>query len=379
MAKWRLEDTIEETRQVRENIRSKGQDDQNFCLVPFTTIILEPDGQVGMCRHKGSDFPIGHITKNTISEIWNGETARKWRREFLEGKPQMCSVEVRHRHCQHCPENNKLLDFVEFSEIQTRPILKLTANFNGKCNLQCQMCDIWQKPNGLYDQINFWEPAKKDIFPYLKEVDMLSGEPFIQTDTFRLINEISSVNPDCQWIFTTNAHWKLSQKIKDDLNKIIIKNIIISVDSFRNEVYHKIRYPGKLPFVLENIDAFLAYNEERNVNGKNDIRFILNFLVQKDNWSELPAAIEFCESKGIVPLMTFLYVPSEFSLLTLDENERMSVFEKLMASLSQKQALRSMRVIMPLYDSLQKLNKAGALLILKEKLGSWIETQNHSA
>jgi radical SAM protein with 4Fe4S-binding SPASM domain len=370
MAQWRLEDTAKETLVVREKIKAHGQDDKSFCLVPFTTIILEPDGQVGMCRHKGSDFPIGHIQKNTISEIWNGEKARAWRREFLEGKPVNCATEVRHRHCQHCPENNKLLDYVEFSEVQTGPILKLTANFNGKCNLQCQMCDIWQKPNGLYNQINFWEPAKTDIFPYLKEVDLLSGEPFIQPDTYRLINEIYAVNPNCQWMFTTNAHWKMTEIIKKDLNKIFIKNIIFSVDSLNEAIYHKIRYPGKLSFVLKNIDAFLEYNEKRKSNGQNDIRFILNFLVQRDNWQEIGEAIAYCESKGIVPLMSFLYEPSEFSLLSLSEEERFEILKRVLNSLTSQQMYRSMRVVMPLMDSMTKLNKVEALYLFDERIKS---------
>jgi len=368
MTKWRLEDTAKETLAVREKIKSMGLDDTNFCLVPFTTIILEPDGQVGMCRNKGNNFPIGNIKENTISEIWNGEKARQWRRQFLEGNPRNCAIETMHRRCQHCPENNKLLDYIELSEVQTRPILKLTANFNGKCNLQCQMCDIWKLPNGLYNKLNFWEPAKTDIFPYLKEVDMLSGEPFIQADTYRLIDEISSINPDCQWIFTTNAHWKLSDKIKNDLNKIKIKNIIISVDSFNEETYYKIRYPGKLNFVLDNIENLLTYNNERKEKKLNSIRFILNFLVQKDNWREVPQAIRYCEERGIVPLITFLYVPSEFSLLNLDEEERVHIFEEWMSTLNESQVIRSMRVLTPLIQSLTHLNKVSALLTFKEKM-----------
>lgn len=370
MAEWRLKETIKETLKVKERIKSYGLDEKNFCLVPFTTIILEPDGKVGICRHKGSNYPIGNIKDNTILEIWNGEKARQWRREFLEGKPLNCSTEVRHRHCQHCPENNKLLDFVEFSEIQTTPILKLTANFNGKCNLKCQMCDIWKKPNGLYDQINFWGPAKNEIFPFLKEVDLLSGEPFIQADTFRLIDEISAVNPSCEWIFTTNAHWKLTEEIKTSLDKIKIKNLILSVDSFDHKTYHKIRYPGNLDFVLKNIEELLIYNESRKLKGLNDIRFILNFLVQKDNWPEVPEAIRYCESKGIVPLITCLYIPSQFSILDFEEDERFQAFLELLNRLTAPEVIRSMRILTPLIESFTNINKVDALFRFRDKVKS---------
>lgn len=368
MAEWRLEDKSKETQRTVERIKAKDLDAKNFCLVPFTTIILEPDGQVGICRQKGSNFPIGFIQKNSISEIWNGDKAREWRREFLEGNAKVCAKEIRQRHCNLCHENNKLLDDIELSEIQTRPILKLTANFNGKCNLQCQMCDVWQKPNGLYDQINFWEPAKKDIFPFVKEIDMLSGEPFIQSDTYRLINEISSVNPSCQWTITTNAHWKLTEKIKDDLNKIYIKNIILSVDSLNAETYYKIRYPGKLDFVLKNIDALLEYNQERKLRGLNEISFVWNFLTQKDNWTEIASLIRYCQQKGISPFVTYLYVPSQFSLNTLPHEERLGIFSQLVESLTTDQIILSMRVLMPLLDSLEKIDRITALYQLDSKL-----------
>src|SRR5690606_32238580 len=221
--------------------------------------------------------------------------------------------------------NNKLLSDIELNEIQTTPIRKLTANFNGKCNLQCQMCDIWQKPNGLYDEINFWEPAKKNIFPFLKEIDMLSGEPFIQPDTYRLIDEVTKVNTSCQWTITTNAHWKLSDKIKADLDKIYIKNIIFSVDSLDKDTYYKIRYPGKLDFVLENIDKFIEYNNSRPIRGQNTISLVLNFLVQKDNWKEVSNVIDYCEKKGIIPFITFLYVPNEFSVLDFATEKRLEI------------------------------------------------------
>ena len=371
MAVWKLEDRAKEVLEVRKKIKEHGQHETNFCLVPFTTIILEPDGQVGMCRHKGHNFPIGNIKNNTIAEIWNGPVAREWRREFLEGKPLKCSKETSHRHCQHCPENNKLLEYVEFAEVQTTPILKFTANFNGKCNLQCQFCDVWQLPNGLYNELNFWEPAKREIFPHLKEMDMLSGEPFIQKDTYRLIDEVSEVNKACQWIFTTNMHWKLTDTIQSSLDKIFIKNIIFSVDSFIPETYAQIRHPGKLDFVLANIATMQEYNSRRIGKGLNEVRFILNFLTQKANWKEIGHAIDYCESRGIIPLISFLYIPSKYSLLDCSDEEKMEMLDFYMNELSPKKTIQAMKVITPLLDSLSPLNKASALFALRDKLAGY--------
>src|SRR5271163_937991 len=77
---------------------------KDFCIVPFTTLQLEPDGLVGVCRQKGSEYPVGSLLENSFDEIWNGPLIREWRRQFLEGDVRNCSAEVKHRACHLCPD-----------------------------------------------------------------------------------------------------------------------------------------------------------------------------------------------------------------------------------------------------------------------------------
>ncbi|MCO4794693.1 MAG: SPASM domain-containing protein, partial [Bacteriovoracaceae bacterium] len=182
---------------------------EHFCIVPFTTLIFNPDGKVGVCRQKGTQHFIGDITKESVEDIWNNDYITKWRDEFLSGDIQICKEEISRTSCHLSMDNYTLFNEVELSSKQSGPMLKLTANFNGQCNLRCKMCDIWTMQNGLYDTIGFWDNAKENFFPFIKEVEMLSGEPFIQEDTYKLIDIVSEVNPDCLWSFTTNGHWKL--------------------------------------------------------------------------------------------------------------------------------------------------------------------------
>lgn len=348
------------TEEVKASFTKNGKNPENFCVIPFSNIILEPDGKVGICRQKGSEFPIGNIKKNTIQEIWNGQKARSWRREFIEGKPKRCSENISHTHCNMCHSNNDFWKFVEIKEVQTSPILKLTANLNGKCNLKCNMCHIWRKPNDVYNEENFWTPAKKDIFPYIKELEMLSGEPFIQQDTFRLINEVSSVNPDCHWSITTNAHYKLNDYHYKMLDKIKLKNLLISIDSLDPATYAIIRQPGDLKIVLKAVDEFIKYNETRNNQiGKINIRF--NFLIVKENWTELRNMLDFCKTKKVHPFIAFCYRPSENSLLTLSEKERIHILNYYLNQLSFSELIFSMRIIKPLLDSLSKIEKIDIL------------------
>ena len=87
----------------------------------------------------------------------------------------------------------------ELTAVQKKHPRRLDLRLNGKCNLECIMCDVWSQPNGLYENSDLWTEGPEKIFPYLVEVDMLGGEPFIQKDTFKFIDAVSEVNKTCRW------------------------------------------------------------------------------------------------------------------------------------------------------------------------------------
>jgi len=359
-----LMSTFIETQNVIQEFEDKNLNVEGFCLVPFSNIILEPNGDVGICRQKGTEFTVGNLRGSSLEEVWNGDAVKKWRREFLDGKAETCSSEIKYKKCNLCPQNNKLLEYVEFSEHQSALPIKLTANFNGFCNLRCQMCDVWEMPNGFYTEENFWGYARKKLFPGLKEIDMLSGEPFLQADTWKLIDEVSAVNSECLWTITTNAHYKLSDKMKASLDKIQFKNLIISMDSVVNETYAKIRKQGDLKTVLNTMNSFLDYQKDREDRGLSSLSVKVNFLIQKDNWREIKSMLEFCEKKEISPFLTFCYVPNEFSLLSLPVEERMRILRFWLSELNYEETALAGRIVRPMVDSLDGIDKAEILSLL---------------
>ena len=129
-----------------------------------------------------------------MDEIWNNEFIQSWRQEFLSGNVQICKNEQSRDACHLWSSNYHFFDDAKISVTQEKKILKVTANFNGQCNLECKMCHIWKMENGYYDKNEFWKNAEIDFFPYIKEIELLSGEPFIQKDTYKLIDVISSLN-----------------------------------------------------------------------------------------------------------------------------------------------------------------------------------------
>ncbi|MEC7275194.1 MAG: radical SAM protein [Bdellovibrionota bacterium] len=361
-----IQNRLEEVQVNINQIIAGGFSPQQFCLMPFVNIILEPNGSVGLCRHKGTEHSLGNLKEQTWQEIWNGTKAQQWRQEFLEGRARTCRTEIDDQGCNLCPQLGKMFpDDPKTLKAKTSNPLRLTANFNGFCNLQCQMCDVWELPNGFYTDENFWNPARKELFPHLREIDMLSGEPFLQQDTYRLIDEVSLVNPNCLWSITTNAHWNWNTRVESALEKIKIKNIILSVDSFDPETYHKIRKPGILSKVLKTIDHFREYEEKRIKNQLTPLHMNLNFLVQKDNWREIPNALHYCLSRNIHPFITFCYRPSEHSLLTLSQEKRSEIIGHMLSTYTWDELCLSHRVLSPLIHSLPAIDKVYALDTMK--------------
>lgn len=331
---------------------------ENFCPVPFSTVIAEPDGRIGSCRLKGAEFEIGWITEKSLDEIWNDDFIRQWRREFLTGDVKICEREVKHRGCNLCSENNKLLDLIQVEEVQTEPIVKFTANFNGYCNLECKMCHIWQKPNGLYDEIGFWEKGEKEIFPFIKEIDFLSGEPFLQKDTWRLIDMISEINPECQWLFTTNAAYTFSKYMQSELDKIHIKHMMISIDSLRKDVFEEIRIKGDLSQVLNTSDEINKYRNERPSRGLNTFPILLGYLVQKDNWKEVGDILDYCQKMNFRPHIQFCYEPVEHSVLDFPKEKIKEMLDWYLENMTWQQMEMGIRSITPLLDKVDPIDKA---------------------
>ena len=68
-----IDKELEKTKLVLDAFEEQDLPKNGFCVVPFTTIILEPNGNVGVCRLHGTDEALGNLSENTIEEIWNGE------------------------------------------------------------------------------------------------------------------------------------------------------------------------------------------------------------------------------------------------------------------------------------------------------------------
>jgi radical SAM protein with 4Fe4S-binding SPASM domain len=65
-----------------------------WCFSPWQTIPVDVDGNITLCDCQ-PDFVVGNLLRDSFSDIWNGETLKKYRTEMLSKTPPEA--------CQICP------------------------------------------------------------------------------------------------------------------------------------------------------------------------------------------------------------------------------------------------------------------------------------
>jgi len=310
---------------------------ENFCCAPFTQLLAQPTGLITPCCWN-QDIILGNINKNSIEEIWNGEKIQKFRQEFLDNNIVSCKKHIAEIGCHK--NFKKFESKIEYAKIVKSGPQRLDLRLNGKCNLRCIMCDVWQQPNDLFTEEKFWKYAREHIFPSIKEIDVLGGEPFIQKDTYKLIDEVSKVNPNCTWAFVTNGNYKMNKKILSTLDKIKIRWIQVSLDSLDDKKFSEIRLDGNLQTVLNTIETLQKYRVKRILKSyfrlNSYFRLTSSFCVLESNWKEVPQFLKFCKRKRIVPILQFAYIPLEHSLLKLNREQKIEISNYLIQNVKGK-------------------------------------------
>lgn len=310
------------------------------CSAPFSQLTLDSQGNVyPCCYHFG--YRLGNINRDSITSIWHGPKLKKLRQEFLTNQIKTCRGRMKNLSCHQ--------SFQHLPSVQANSPVRIDIRLNGTCNLKCIMCDVWKNPEGVFDQGNFWEDSQENLFPYLAEIEVIGGEPFIQEDTFRLIREVSKVNSNCLWSFVTNASYKFSKRIKSTLEGINLGKIHISLDSLDPSTYAKIRRGGNLKTTLHCLDQWLKFRDERRKMGF-EFPMVLSSCILQHNWQEIPTFIQFCQTKGCIPQLQYAYKdPSGSSLEFLGHHEREIVSQSIRKSIKQD----DIRFVRPILAALE--------------------------
>ena len=249
------------------------RDGRPACHAPFTSMYLDPTGRVTACC-ANSWHPLGHVSRQSLPEIWRGPAARRLRSRLAGGDLglgcELCAAEV----AIGSPATAQLHEFDALGPSSRHPDwpAQLELALSNACNLQCLMCNgelsssirIHREGRAplptVYDD-RFFDDL--DAFlPHLRRVKFLGGEPFLGAEPLRVMGRLVDLGlaPDV-YVTTNGTQW--NDRVRRVLSALPV-DVSVSVDGFRRETVEAIRVGVDHAALLANIER---YREATSGNG----------------------------------------------------------------------------------------------------------------
>jgi molybdenum cofactor biosynthesis enzyme MoaA len=258
------------------------------CPRPYDTLLIDKNGSCYACECT-SWLPqsVGNLQLRSLDEIINSEMRQHLQGSIADGTYRFCNE----HQCSYLKSGVILHG-------QPERIQHLRLAIDDSCNLRCPSCRksmIFHKEGSAYnlgirlaDKINDW------LYNYNHPIQVhigSDGDPFA-SHVYRHFMEQTPERDNIKYSILTNGLMfkEFHQTVPHIINNL--KELGVSIDGATKETYEKLRIGGRWEKITE---ALQCISELRK---KKDFRFILHFVVQKDNYHEMENIIELGEQYG---------------------------------------------------------------------------------
>lgn len=287
----------------------------DHCRVPWDTLGVNNNGDIFICSSP-SWIPkfVGNLLEvDTIFDALNSDQAQAIRQEILAGRYLYCNNRI-------CGFFSKIpLETYQTLPLDTEPLPLLRSqdllvdripnnlifDFDYTCNFQCPSCRtelINNNKHHIIRSINNDIAAKIKhlIIDQIKdqpvEIRWCGGEPFISEVYLDLLEYITQLNkPNIQHVIQTNGSYL--KKKSELLEKLLpsMSELRVSFDAATPDTYHKVRVNGQWEVLLENVRWARTLIDTYRTG----TLLSADFVVQVDNYKEIPEYVKLCNSLGI--------------------------------------------------------------------------------
>jgi len=258
------------------------------CPRPFDTLLIDKQGSCYACECQ-SWLPqsIGNLQIKSLQEIIGSGMHQHLRSSVADGTYRYCNE----HQCSYIKSG---------AVLHGRPghINHLRLAIDDSCNLRCPSCRkgmIFHKDGPAYvlsmklaDKINGWLRG----YEHAIQVHMGSdGDPFA-SHIYRHFMEQTPLRDNITYSILTNGLMfkEFHDKVPHVMNNL--QELGVSIDGASKETYEKLRLGGKWHKILEGLECMAQQKR------KHGFRFILHFVVQKDNYHEMEKIIHLGEQYG---------------------------------------------------------------------------------
>ncbi len=260
-----------------EDIKESG-----CCTFPFSVAEIDWDGNVyGCCAAYFIGYTFGNIFEQPFDEIWNGEKAQEFRRQFIDRNFNHCNFSI-------CPKEFHK----DITPSLTAPYpTRVQLNYDSVCNARCIYCRDHHFKN---DVSKFEEHFDDIIVPILKNAKLVnvtaSGEIFASNYAKNLVQKIVKIYPDLKFYIYTNGIECNEKRLKEYCLWDKVEYYVVSLPAMTKETYDKIVLDGNFNKVIENLKFLGNLRKENKISN-----LIINYVVNSYNYKEMPLMVDFAK------------------------------------------------------------------------------------
>lgn len=262
------------------------------CYIPNYSATIDSKGRCFHCYCDGwVPWPSGNLLDfNSIEELFNNKIAKKIQKSTtVDGSFKFCNT-------AHCG----IRDHTKGEEI----VDNYTINFgiDNSCNLKCPSCRevlIFYKKGKIFDYkkklADHFLKLIENFYQPLQIVVGSDGDAFASLIYRDFLYNVD-YNKKRKFILKTNG-LLIEKRITNSPVLKQISKIEISIDAATEEIYNLVRPGNNWKRLLKNLD-FIKDNLETKLS--------FNFVIQKNNFSDIYPFIDFCQTYNAQPTFSLL-------------------------------------------------------------------------
>jgi organic radical activating enzyme len=289
------------------------------CRVPWETMGVNTNGSVFICESPSwvPRFVGSLLEVDDVYEVLNSDVAQSIRQEIDQGRYYYCNHKIsrflatKHKDINITPvadEDLQPLPYISSSRTQVTAIPRnLIFDFDYTCNFRCPSCRTELINNNKHHVIR---PINDRISRKIKhlvidqignqpiEIRWAGGEPFISEVYVDLMEYCVASGKNIKHIIQTNGSYLIAKA--DLLEQLLphIKELRISFDAATAKTYSQIRVGGVWEHLLENV----RHVQEQIARLATKTVVSVDFVVQQDNYREIPMLRKLCQEIGIAKI-----------------------------------------------------------------------------
>jgi MoaA/NifB/PqqE/SkfB family radical SAM enzyme len=280
-----------------------------FCAQPFVNASVDGNGDVFLCCAAFLNESAGNVLERPFPEVWNSEAAQDLRRTILDGTYSHCVA----ARCPFLQQEVLLQTKEEITDPVLRDIIdtgkivletgprELHAAYDTTCNLACPYCRsdyiaLKGEELGLAERIH--ERVVDGALGITQTLVVSSqGDPFASKLYSKILRDFDPVKfPQLRMRMTTNGmlftpeNWESIRASHGAL-----QHIHVSVNGASKESFEANQKGASWEKLLENLDFI---SRECRQNGEQKRFVTLSFIVQKNNYREMPDFVRLVQRFG---------------------------------------------------------------------------------